>query len=160
MSLSTLAAPPCREPFHQTLARTISIALVIGAVLARWPIGSGGAGWLMRWGIGTLLALWPSLGGHGVEVFFLNFLRPRLVASRAVQAAARIATWFIGGALLALAMKLTAIALVGEGAGGLLARMPAEQLCWVGGLAFIGIELVAHLVLQLRGRGSFYDSRG
>ena len=31
---------------------------------------------------------------------------------------------------------------------------------WLGGLAFIGIELVAHLVLQLRGRPSFYNERG
>ncbi len=28
------------------------------------------------------------------------------------------------------------------------------------GMAFIGIELVVHLVLQWRGRPSFYDGRG
>ena len=36
------------------------------------------------------------------------------------------------------------------------ARWPAW---WLGGLAFIGIELLAHLLLQLRGRPSFYNGR-
>jgi hypothetical protein len=31
---------------------------------------------------------------------------------------------------------------------------------WVGGLAFVGIELVVHLVLHLRGNTSFYNGRG
>jgi hypothetical protein len=31
---------------------------------------------------------------------------------------------------------------------------------WLGGLVFIGIELVAHLVLRLRGRPNFYNGRG
>jgi hypothetical protein len=31
---------------------------------------------------------------------------------------------------------------------------------WLAGLAFIGIELAAHLVLQLRGRPNFYSGRG
>jgi len=40
--------------------------------------------------------------------------------------------------------------------------VPAAALARLvlGGLAFIGIELVTHLVLQLRGRPSFYDGRG
>jgi hypothetical protein len=31
---------------------------------------------------------------------------------------------------------------------------------WLGGLAFIGIEIVVHLMLQLRGQPSFYNGRG
>jgi len=31
---------------------------------------------------------------------------------------------------------------------------------WLGGLAFIGIELTVHLLLLLRGRPSFYNGRG
>jgi hypothetical protein len=31
---------------------------------------------------------------------------------------------------------------------------------WLGGLGFVGIELVAHLVLMARGRPSFYDGLG
>jgi hypothetical protein len=51
-------------------------------------------------------------------------------------------------------MGLTAMAL----AGFRLAHWPAWW--WLGGIAFIGIELVAHLVLQLRGRPSFYNGLG
>jgi hypothetical protein len=140
---------PFREPLRSTLLRTGTIALVGGAVLARW---SGG---LAHWPVATLLVLWPALGGHWVEVGFLNHLRPRLPASRAVQAAARIAVWFAGGAALALGMGLTAIALTGR-------RPPHRPVAWLAGsgLAFIAIELVVHFVLQLRGRPSFYNGLG
>jgi hypothetical protein len=138
---------PYREPLGVTLVRTGVIALVVGAVLAlRW-------GGLSRWPVASLLVLWPSFGGHWVEIAFLNWLRPRLPAARAVQVAARIGAWFVGGAVLAICMVLTAMAL----AGFRPARWPAW---WVGGLAFIAVELVVHLVLQLRGRPCFYDGRG
>lgn len=52
-----------------------------------------------------------------------------------------------------MGMHLTAKAL----AGFRPARWPAW---WVGGGSFIAIELVVHLVLQLRGRPSFYNGRG
>src|SRR2546430_7439875 len=139
---------PYSEPLRATLVRTITIALVAGALLAR----SWGGG-MTRWPIATLLMLWPSFGGHWIEIWFLNWLRPRLSDSRAVQVAARVATWFVGGIVLALAMLLTAIALTGFHP----TRWPAW---WLGGLAFIAIELVAQLPLQLRGRPSFYNGRG
>ena len=123
------------------------IAIVVSAVIARlW-------GRLARWPLATLLVVWPSFGGHWVEVWFLNWLRPRLSIARGWQVAARVGVWFAGGAGLAMGMGLTAMAL----AGFRPARWPAW---WLGGLAFIGIELVAHLVLQLRGRPSFYNGRG
>lgn len=160
-----IASPsPHREPLRQTLARTITIALALGAVLAQWPIGGATArgaaagGFLTRWGFATLLALWPSLGGHWVELFFLNVLRPRLpAAARPTQAAIRIATWFVGGALLTLAMNLTAITLLN--ANGIAAHTPTPRLCLIGGLAFIAIELTVHLILRLRRLPSFYDRR-
>jgi hypothetical protein len=143
---------PYRAPLRVTLMRTGTIALVAGAVVA----ASRGGGGLARWPMVTLLMLWPALGGHWVEVWFLNWLRPRLPPARAVQVGARIGVWFVGGIGLALGMGLTAMALrfrpTRWGAWG-----PAW---WIGGLAFIGIELVAQLVLQLRGRPSFYNGRG
>jgi hypothetical protein len=138
---------PYREPLSSTLLRTVTIALVVGAVLARvW-------GGLARWPSATLLVLWPSFGGHWVEVWFLNWLRPRLSSERAVQAAARVGTWFVGGIGLAMGMNLTALALTGF-------RPPRWPAWWIGGLALIGIELVAQLVLQLSGRPSLYNGRG
>jgi hypothetical protein len=61
--------------------------------------------------------------------------------------------WFVGGIGLALGMELTAMALIGFQPS----RWPPW---WLGGLAFIGVELVAQLFLQLRGRPSFYNGRG
>ena len=139
--------PPFREPIASTLKRTVTIALVVGAVLA-WRYGG-----IARWPAATLLVLWPSLGGHWVELLFLNGLRPRLPGAPWAQVAMRFAVWFVGGVLLATGMWLTARTL----GGFAVARWPAW---WVGGLAFIVVELVAHIALQMRGRPSFYNGRG
>lgn len=136
-----------RESLSITLARTVGIALVAGGVLAHsW----GGLG---RWPLATALMLWLSFGGHWLEIWFLNWLRPRLPDPQRVQIAVRLAVWFIGGVGLAFGMRLTAMAFTG--------RRPAPWATWwMAGFAFIGIELVAHLVLQLRGRPSFFNGRG
>lgn len=138
---------PYREPLRTTLTRTLTIALVAGAVLARLMGG------ISRWPVMSLVMLWPSFGGHWVELWFLNWLRPRIPGSRGVQIFARLVVWFGGGVLLATGMYLTAMAL---------AQFPPRRwpAWWIGGLAFIGVELVAQLALQLRGRPSFYNARG
>lgn len=138
---------PYREPLRITVARTGAIALAAGVLLARW------FGGLAHWPITTLLALWPSFGGHWVELWFLNFLRPRLPTLRAVQAGFRVVVWFIGGIGLALGMGLTMMALTQF-------RPAHSPAWWLAGLAFVGIELAVHLVLRLRARPSFYDGRG
>jgi len=139
---------PYRERFRTTILRTGAIAIIGGAVLALFWGGRPG-----RWPIATLLVLWPSFGGHWLEVWFLNWLRPRLAVARGVQVGVRLLVWFVGGFVLAVGMRLTTIVLTRFRP----AHWPAW---WIGGLAFIGIELVAHLVLQLRGRPSFYNGRG
>ena len=138
---------PHREPLRTTLVRTIGIAIVAGAVLAsRW----GGVG---RWPIATLLMLWPSFGGHWLELWFLDGVRPRLSRRRSVQIAARLATWFAGGVVVAMGMLVTATTLVG--------RQPLPwSVWWVGGFAMIAVELTAHLALYLRRAPSFFDGRG
>jgi hypothetical protein len=137
---------PFSEPLRATLTRTIALALLFGAVLAqRW-------GRLSHWPIASLLMLWPTLGGHFIELWFLNWLRPRITESRGTQIAARLATWFVGGTVLGLGMAATAIL------GNL--RLTSWPPWWFGGVAFIGIELVAQLGLQMRGRPSFYNARG
>jgi hypothetical protein len=138
---------PYREPVRTTLIRTTAIALVAGSVLAFSTRGR------MAWPIAVLVMLWPSLGGHFVELWFLNWLRPRISAERGVQLAVRLGTWFIGGVLLAMCMAITARALL----GGASMRMLAW---WVAGFGFVGIELIAHLGLHARGRPSVYDGRG
>ena len=138
---------PYREPLRTTLLRTVTIALIAGAVLAR---ARGGMG---RWPMFTILMLWPAFGGHWVDLWFLNWLRPRLDDARVVHIAARLGVWFVGGMLLALGMYLTARTLAHL-------RPVAWPSWWLAGLGFVGVELVAHLGLQLRGRPSFYNGRG
>jgi len=67
------------EPLRVTLFRTGTIALVLGALLVHW---SGGG--LSRWPIATALMLWPSFGGHWVELMV-----PQLAASAPLQCACR-----------------------------------------------------------------------
>jgi hypothetical protein len=136
-----------REPLRVTLTRTVAIAVIAGVVLAsRW-------GGLSRWPLTTSLMMWPSFGGHYVELAYLDVVRPRLSESRAVQVLARLTVWFAGGVLLAVGMHFSAIALHAP-------RPLPASLWWIGGFAFIGIELVAHLALHARGRPSFYTGRG
>jgi hypothetical protein len=138
---------PYREPIRTTLTRTVAIAVIVGAVVA-WQMGKPA-----RWPFATLVMLWPSLGGHFVELFFLDYLRPRVRGGRAAQIAIRVALWSGGGMALFACVRWTATAL-----GGLPAL---ERLAWwIGGVAFVAIELVAHLMLRLAGRPSFYDGRG
>jgi hypothetical protein len=151
--MTTIQWQPYREPLRSTLVRTFTIALIAGAIAA------AASGALVRWPIIALLALWPSLGGHFVELGFLNWLRPRLPGARPVQISARLAVWFAGGVIFALAMVLTATAIdpraVPWNAGRSIIHLAA-----VGGFAFVGIELAVHLMLQLRGQPSFYNGRG
>lgn len=138
---------PYREPLRVTLTRTITIALLAGL------LASPRFGGIRHWPVLSLLMLWPSFGGHWIDLLFLNVLRPRLPRARFVQFVARFAVWFLGGIVLALGLRLTATLL--------LARAPFPWLTWVAaGVGFIGIELVAHAVLQVRGRPSFYNGRG
>lgn len=138
---------PFREPIRQTLFRTVTVALVVGGAIAlpsrKWS----------AWPLASLLALWPSFGGHWIEVWFLNWLRPRLSPASGVQSATRVLVWFAGGSLLLLGMRLPALAFVQW-------RSPQWLTWWLGGAAFVGIELVIHLVIQLRGHPSFYNGRG
>jgi hypothetical protein len=90
------------EPFRRTLARNAIISVVVATVFALvqrrlWLIGPV-----------ALLALWFSLGGHYVEVIFLNGVRPRIPAVPTIQSLVRILIWICGGILLYWGMALTA----------------------------------------------------
>lgn len=137
---------PFREPPRATIVRNLTIALVTGFVFAQFTGG------LARWPVATLLMCWPTFGGHFVELAFLNGLRPRLPRARAIQVIVRLAWWFGAGVGLLYAMRLTAEALS-------LTRAPLWFPLWMGGVAFIGVEFVAQLAVQLRGLPSFYDGR-
>ncbi len=146
MQNDAIGSHPFHEPLRITLIRTGAIAIVVGAVFSR-PLGG-----LAYWPFATLLALWPALGGHWIEVFFLNWLRPRLPVGRGIEVGSRLVVWFIGGVALGFAMRLTAATLARY-------RHGHQLHWWLSGLAFIGIELGVHLVLKLRGVPNLYDGR-
>jgi len=138
---------PYREPLRVTLTRTFSIAVLAATVAAPW------LGGFRRWPVLVVLMLWPSFGGHWVDLFFLNWLRPRLPVARSIQRVARIALWFAAGIVLAFGARMTG--------NLLLARPPMAWLPWaIAGTAFVAIELVAHAALHVRGRASFYNGLG
>jgi hypothetical protein len=133
------------EPLQRTLLRNLAIAFVVGVIVASLRRSTQPF-------LPTLaLALWPSLGGHFVELAFLNFVRYRIPAARPWQALARLCLWYAGGCALYLCMSGSAHFLP-------FAPLPLSFLPW-SGLAFMGIELLAHAFLALRGQPSFYDGR-
>jgi hypothetical protein len=138
---------PFREPLRVTLTRTLSIAIVAGAIVALT------SGRLRLWPAVSLLMLWPAVGGHWIDLFFLNGIRPRLPKRRAIQLPARITVWFVGGIVLAVGVQLTARLLSAD-----------SRLTWLtwatAGAVFVAVELVAHAGLHLRGRPSFYNGLG
>jgi hypothetical protein len=135
------------EPLWRALRRSLIIAMVVAAGFAAFkhefrvflPV--------------LLLALWPSLGGHFVEVAFANFISARIAPTHSVQVVARLLVWFVGGAILYLCMFGTAVILL------LPIRPFPLRLWWCGGLAFIIFELVLHAFLASRGNSHFYRPR-
>ncbi|MEP6733022.1 MAG: hypothetical protein ABJE10_20435 [bacterium] len=127
--------------------RTVGLAVIVGGVVA-WRFGR-----LQAWPVAAVLVLWISFGGHWIELLFLNWLRPRIPGSRALQVAARFGVWFIGGVALRIAIMLTMRVSPLTNANSL-------PQWWVAGLLFIAIELVAHVALALRGRPNFYNGDG
>jgi len=131
------------EPLHVTLVRTGLVGLVLGLIVAR--LQSQRASW-PQW---TAFALWFSFGGHWVELFFLNWLRPRLAAARWAHITGRLLTWLVGGTVLMLGARISALALSAQAM-----RLPPW---WLGGPVFVGLELLVHALPQLRRQPNFYN---
>jgi hypothetical protein len=133
------------EPLWRTLRRNIGIDVVVSAVIALWRHD------FQRFLPVMLLALWPTLGGHYVEVAFVNYLRPRLPQAGAIQVLVRLLVWFAGGLLLYLGMTFTSRILP-------IKPLPI-RFWWCAGLLFVGLELGLHAILAIRGRSEFYGGR-
>ena len=143
---SSSSLPRFAEPFRRALVRNVALAAVAGAVLA-----------LHRHTLGLLLplaalALWFSLGGHYIELAFLNGLRARIPPGRLPQVIARLLVWLSGGVLLYGGMAATARVLP--------IQAPPLGLWWYGGFLLIGVELAVHAILAIRGLPNFYNGRG
>ena len=137
---------PFSESWRTTLLRTGALAVAIGI----------GVGLFRRQPaiipLVTLLALWFTLGGHYVEVVFRNYLQPRLVGQLVLLIFGRLAFWFLGGSALYAGARATSAMLS--------AQRTVPWPWWTGGVLFIGVELLVHLLPQARGQPSFYNGRG
>jgi hypothetical protein len=102
-----------------------AIALVIGVAAGLYQRRLGAVP------VTALVALWFTLGGHVVEVFARNRLRPRLGGSAAVQALPRLVYWFAAGSVLYAGALATRALLTGQGAG--------PWPWWTGGVFFVGL---------------------
>ena len=137
---------PFTESWRATALRTGLLALAIGVGVGLYQRQ------LASVPLVTLFALWFTLGGHFLEVLLRNRLRRRISSQTAVQALARIACWFAGGCVLYQGALGTRAILTGRGA--------LAWPWWMAGIAFVGVELLVHLLLRARGQPSFYDGRG
>ena len=134
------------EPLRRTLARNVALAAGVGVVFA-----------LQRHRLTLFLpiaalALWFSLGGHYIELAFLNSLRARISQGWLTQVGLRLVVWFAGGVVLYLLMAASARVLPLEA--------PPLRMWWYGGLLLIGVELAVHGLLAMRGRPNFYSGHG
>jgi hypothetical protein len=137
---------PFTEPWRATALRTGAIALAIGVGVGLYKRQ------LAAVPLATLLALWFTLGGHFVEVLLRNQLRHRIGGQAPVRRAARLVYWFAGGSALYAGALATRAILTGHEA--------VPWPWWTGGVVFVGLELLIHLLLHARGKASLYDGRG
>jgi hypothetical protein len=138
---------PFHEPLRVTLMRTTATALVVGGLLA-WRFARPGA-WLLLSG----LVFWFTFGGHWVDLWWRNGLRPRIMAGPIVRILARLVFWFGGGVCLGAGVVGTMQFFATTRA------MPAPPW-FMAGAVFVGVELVAHAALALRQQPSFFNGTG
>lgn len=131
------------EPLRVTVTRTGLVAVALGTAVAF------AQGQRATWALWSAFALWFTFGGHWVEIVFLQRLRPRLPATRAAQAAGRVVTWIAGGTVLMVGARTTVASL-----GPYALHVPPW---WLGGPVLLGIELLVHALMQLRGQPNFYN---
>jgi len=149
-----------REPLRATMVRTVSIALVLGTIGSIVQLGRvpGSFADAYAWLVLVVSVLWFSLGGHWVELAYLNGLRPRIARMPdRVLILVRLGIWLFGGTLLVLGMVTTySVMTVGRWPG----EAAVRGALLYGGAIFAMLELGPHAVLSLLGRPSFWNLRG
>lgn len=154
LPISTGGPPqPYRETLAATLRRTIAIAVVLTTLFVTilkargMPTGSLWRLWLTSFPA----ILWFPLGGHYVELLYLNLLRMRFPSFHRHRRIARIAVWFVGGLPLGVGLMWTWTAL---------GNTPPLTVPWWWGMPFfVFVELVVHALLHAQGYPNFWDGR-
>ena len=140
---------PYREPLRVTLRRTLTIAFFITTVITL--VLPHQSSYLQFWATTYAAVLWFPLGGHYVELAYLNFLRMRWPLFLRRRYLGRVGWWLVGGLPLGLACWWTWLGLGYE---------PGFVLPWWWGMPFFVLaECVIHTVLSILGRPSFWNGR-
>ncbi len=95
--------------------------------------------------------LWFPLGGHYVELGYLNLWRLRTTWPRARPRLSRLLYWAVSGLPLGAAFLWTL--------GALGVALPVYVPLWWGALFFPAVELLVHAVLAVRRYPSFWNNR-
>ena len=140
---------PYRETLRVTLRRTLTITFFITTAISLTPLRGGPYWWF--WVSTYAAVLWFPLGGHYVELVYLNFLRMRWAWFLRRRYLGRVGWWLAGGLPLGLGCWWT---------WGLLGTRPDFDLpFWWGMPFFVLTECLAHTVLSILGRPSFWNGR-
>lgn len=149
-----------RESLTATIRRTFTIALVLGTIgtIVRpggeQPLAARTYEWLTL----VTFVLWISFGGHWVELWYLNWLRMRLISfSGFALVGVRLLVWLIGGIALFLGAVTTRALML---RGGLPTESEAVVAITYGGPMFVAIETVPHFIAYASGRPSFWNGKG
>lgn len=149
MSTTPTLPQPYREPLWKTLRRTLTIALCITTALTLLLPREGS--YRHYWATTYLAVLWFPLGGHYVELGYLNWARMVSAWVRQHRTLSRMLWWLIGGLPLGLGCWWT---------WGALGTRPSFDLpLWWGMPFFVVAECVVHTVLNVRGYPSFWNGR-
>jgi hypothetical protein len=148
-AVSTAPPQPYREPLWKTLRRTLTIAFFITTALT--IVLPDEESYRRSWLTTYPAVLWFPLGGHYVELAYLNFLRIRWPWIHRRRTITRLAWWFVGGLPLGLGCWWTWVGL---------GNHPGFDLpFWWGMPFFVVVECIVHAALQLAGYPSFWNGR-
>jgi hypothetical protein len=144
---------PYRESPAATLRRTIAIGLVLTTILSvGLHLTRPASGSLLRLWLTTFPAiLWFPLGGHFVELVYLNFLRIRWAWWHRHKRPARMIVWFLGGLPLGAGLWWTWTSLGNS--------LPLTPPWWWGMPFFVVVEFVVHAIRHALGYPNFWDGR-
>ncbi len=150
---STPFPQPYRESAAATILRTFAIAVVLTTVLSGVLYAAGLAtGSPIRLWLTTFPAiLWFPLGGHFVELVYLNFLRIRWPWWHRHRRSGRIIVWFLGGLPLGAGLWWTWTSLGNT--------LPAALPWWWGMPFFVVVEFIVHGIRHTLGYPNFWDGR-
>jgi hypothetical protein len=140
---------PYHEPIRTTLLRTSTIAFFVTSATVLLLPSDGG--FLRLWLITFPAVLWVPLGGHYVELLYLNAIRLRYPWVRRLRRSTRVAWWFAAGLPLGLGCWWTWLALGAKPHFGL--------PFWWGMPFFAVVELAIHALLALFNKPSFWNGR-